>query len=80
MQRVGYVSDVPLPYSSMKVRELVRFTSRFYPRWNHERIDGLLQRYGLDREQRVRHLSRGMQAQVALLLALGHDPELLIPG
>ena len=62
----------------MKVRELVRFTARFYARWNQSRVDSLLDRFQLDREQKIRHLSRGMQAQVALILALGGDPELLI--
>jgi ABC-2 type transport system ATP-binding protein len=78
MQRVGYVGDAPTPYDWMKVRELIWFTAGFYPRWNHARIDGLLDRFGLEREQKVRHLSRGMQAQLMLLLALGGDPELLI--
>jgi len=78
MNRVGYVADAPIPYDWMKVRELVRFTARFYARWNQSRVDSLLDRFQLDREQKVRHLSRGMQAQVALILALGGDPELLI--
>ena len=78
MNRVGYVADAPIPYDWMKVRELVRFTARFYARWNQSRVDSLLDRFQLDREQQVRHLSRGMQAQVALILALGGDPELLI--
>jgi ABC-2 type transport system ATP-binding protein len=78
MRRVGYVADAPLPYDWMKVRELIRFTARFYPAWNQARVDSLLDRFGLDREQKIRHLSRGTQAQLALVLALGGDPELLI--
>jgi len=78
MRRVGYVADTPLPYDWMRVRELVRFTGQFYPHWNQPRVDSLLDRFNLDREQKVRHLSRGTQAQLALLLALGGDPELLI--
>jgi len=78
MQRVGYVSDTPALYDWMKVRQLIRFTAGFYKRWNQPRVDSLLDQFSLDREQKVRHLSRGTQAQLALVLALGGDPELLI--
>jgi ABC-2 type transport system ATP-binding protein len=78
MRRVGYVSESPVLYEWMKVRELARFTAEFYPKWNHRRVDELFDRFAIDREQKVRHLSRGTQAQLALALALGGDPELLI--
>jgi ABC-2 type transport system ATP-binding protein len=78
MSRIGYVADGPLPYDWMRVRELLWFTAKFYRRWNQPRVDSLLDRFGIDREQKVRHLSRGTQAQVALVLALGGDLELLI--
>jgi ABC-2 type transport system ATP-binding protein len=78
MRRVGYVSESPVLYEWMKVKELARFTAAFYPHWNHGRVDELFDRFAIDREQKIRHLSRGTQAQLALTLALGGDPELLI--
>ena len=78
MHRIGYVADTPLPYDWMKVKELVWFTAGFHPQWNQTRVNSLLDRFNLDREQKIRHLSRGTQAQLALVLALGGDPELLI--
>jgi ABC-2 type transport system ATP-binding protein len=78
MRRVGYVSESQVLYEWMKVRELARFTAEFYPQWNRRRVDELFDRFAIDREQKVRHLSRGTQAQLALALALGGDPELLI--
>lgn len=76
--RIGYVSEAPQLYPWMRVGEIIDFTRSFYPTWNEGRVDDLLRQFGLDRERRVRNLSRGMGAQLALLLALGHDPELLI--
>jgi ABC-2 type transport system ATP-binding protein len=78
MQRVGYVAESPALYDWMKVRELVRFTARFYARWNQGAVEGLLGRFGIDGNQKIRHLSRGTYAQLALALAMGNDPELLI--
>jgi ABC-2 type transport system ATP-binding protein len=43
MRRVGYVSESPVMYEWMKVRDLVRFTAEFYPRWNHRRVDELFE-------------------------------------
>ena len=77
-RQVGYVAENPVMYGWMKVRELAWFTGRFYDTWNRGRVEGLIDRFGLDREQKVKHLSRGMNAQLALALALGHEPRLLI--
>lgn len=77
-QRIGYVSETPQLYSWMRVREMVRFTRGFYAHWNDKRTADLLAQFGLDPERRIKNLSRGMAAQLALVLAMGHDPELLI--
>ena len=78
MRRVGYVGEAPTMYGWMKVRELEWFTAGFYGAWDHGKVAALLDRFGLNPEQRVEQLSRGMNAQLALALALGHGPELLI--
>jgi len=67
-----------VPYEWMRVKSLVRFTADFYPAWNHDRVNELLDRFAIHREQKIHHLSRGTRAQLALALALGGDPELLI--
>ena len=77
-RQVGYVSENRVMYGWMRVRELIWFTGQFYETWNQDRVDALIQPYGPDPEQKVRHLSRGMTAQLALALALGHEPRLLI--
>ena len=77
-QRIGYVPENPIMYGWMKIGELVRFTGSFYPTWNQDKVEALLSRFGLDSTQKVKSLSRGMNAQLILALALGHDPELLI--
>lgn len=69
----------PTMHGWMKVRELVWFTAGFYDRRDREKVASLLERFGIDPEQSVKHLSRGTNAQLALALALGHNPERL-PG
>ena len=77
-RQVGYVAENPILYGWMKVRELIWFTGQFYDTWNQSKVEGFIDRFGLDPEQKVKHLSRGMNAQLALALALGHEPRLLI--
>jgi ABC-2 type transport system ATP-binding protein len=62
----------------MRVGEAIDFCRTFYPRWDDARIASLVKMFDLDPRQRVKHLSKGMGAKLSLLLALGHDPEILI--
>lgn len=76
--RVGYLSeDRDLP-DWMRVGELMRYTSAFYPKWDSKYAENLLMTFGIDAGATVKHLSRGMRAQVALIVAVAHRPDLLV--
>ena len=76
--RIGYVPQVVNLYPWMKVRHLIDYTAAFYPNWNHELVARLTKEWDIPREDRIGPLSVGQLQKVAILLALGHDPELLI--
>jgi ABC-2 type transport system ATP-binding protein len=76
--RIGYVPDRPNIYSWMRVSEAVEFARDCYPNWNASRCGELLKMFDLDPNRRVRHLSKGQAAKLSLLLAISHDPEVLI--
>jgi ABC-2 type transport system ATP-binding protein len=75
---VGYVPDRLLAYSWMRVGQLVEFCAAMQPRWDGRRIEEALKSGGIDPRQRVSKLSKGMAARLSLILALGHDPDVLI--
>ena len=77
-QRVGYVPERPTMYDWMTVREIGWFTAGFYGPDFLPRYLQLIEQYALDPKKKLQQLSKGMRAKVALALALGHDPELLI--
>jgi ABC-2 type transport system ATP-binding protein len=77
-RRVGYLPEAPAYYPWMTVEEIVRFNAAFYPTWDRSLVDALLKRLGLPLNRRIKALSRGMQAKVGLVLALGPRPEVLI--
>lgn len=66
-------------YDYMTVAEHVAFSARFYPqRWDAGFVDLSLSNLDLDRRARVGSLSQGQRAQLALILALGQQPEVMI--
>ncbi|WP_146582424.1 ABC transporter ATP-binding protein [Neorhodopirellula pilleata] len=77
-RRIGYVSDSPALYDWMSVGEIGWFTASFYPEGFLEAYRESIARYGIPEDRKIRHLSKGQRAKVALSLALAHDPELLI--
>lgn len=77
-RRVGYVSDQPALYDWMRVDEIGWFTSAFYSEGFQRRFQELASRFELPMQRRIRQLSKGQRAKVALALATAHDPELLI--
>ena len=77
-QAVGYVPDAHLMDRWMRVSEVVDFCRAAYLRWNDDRCRELIELFELDPRKRVTHLSKGMQVKLSLVLAVSHEPELLI--
>ena len=77
-RRVGYVSDQPMLYDWMRPDEIGWFTSAFYAEGFLPRYGELLSRYEVPINRKLRQLSKGQRAKVALALATAHDPDVLI--
>jgi ABC-2 type transport system ATP-binding protein len=77
-RRVGYVAERPALYEWMTVDEIGWFTGGFYSGNFFQEYHRLADQFELPRKKRLKTLSKGMRAKVALALALAHDPELLI--
>ncbi len=78
LSRVGYVGqDRPL-YLDLSVADTLELGRRLNPRWDHEFARSRLARFDIPIDRPVRSLSTGQRAQVALTLALGKRPELLL--
>jgi ABC-2 type transport system ATP-binding protein len=76
--RVGYVPERPTLYEWMTVSEIGWFTSGFYGSGYLQRYIKLATDYGLPLSRKIKQLSKGMRAKVALSLALAHEPDVLI--
>ncbi len=76
--RVGYVPERLSLYDWMTVREIGWFTAGFYPDGFLTEYKALAARFGLSAEKKIKSLSKGMRAKVALSLAMAPRPEILV--
>jgi ABC-2 type transport system ATP-binding protein len=76
--RLGYVSQTGDLLPWLTVWQNVAYIGSFYPQWQAERAHALCARLELDEKKRADKLSVGDQQKLALVLALAHDPDLLI--
>ncbi len=76
--RIAYLAEGHPLYRWMTVGQTVRFVKSFYPRWNGPLVEQILDHFELPQRKKLRHLSRGQLAQVALALSVAPDPDLLI--
>ncbi len=75
---VGYVAERPTLYDWMTVDEIGWFTAGFYGGNFLPNYKELTARFALPGKKKLKTLSKGMRAKVALALSMGHDPDLLI--
>lgn len=77
-QKVGYVPETHQIYRWMRVSEVIGFCRSCYEKWNNVICQEMLDRFALDPNKKVKHLSKGMLGKLALLLAVSHEPDLLL--
>ena len=78
LSRIGYLSEERDLPDWMRIDELMRYVSAYFPDWDQAYADELCATFGLDTKKTVKNLSRGMRAQVALIVAVAHRPDLLV--
>ena len=76
--RTGYVSEVHSLYDHLTIPQQAAFCRALSRRWDQAVVDRYIGLFGLPPRARVGQLSKGMKAQLALSLALGSAPDLLI--
>ncbi|RPJ34534.1 MAG: ABC transporter ATP-binding protein [Planctomycetaceae bacterium] len=75
---VGYVAEDQRMYDWMRVEQILRWTSSFYPTWDRAYEQQLLRQFDLPPKGKIKTLSKGQNTRLALLLALAHRPRIVI--
>ncbi|MFC1839000.1 ABC transporter ATP-binding protein [Thermodesulfobacteriota bacterium] len=78
LARIGYVHQEGKLIEWMSIAKLIRYVAAYYPNWNTEIESRYIEEFELDTKARVGKLSPGQRQKLAVLLAIGFQPELLI--
>lgn len=78
LARIGYFDQLRPLYGSFKVKEMLTFGRRLNTTWDDEAARGWLAEFDIPLDRKVKRLSLGQQAQVALAVCMGKRPDLLL--
>ena len=76
--RVGYVSEVNSLYDYLTIPQHCTFCRSVSRQWDQAIVDRYVGTFGLPTNVKIGKFSKGMKSQLALSLALGSNPDLLI--
>ncbi|MDQ0341142.1 ABC-2 type transport system ATP-binding protein [Caldalkalibacillus uzonensis] len=77
-QRIGYVPQDMSGCEGMKVQDIVKWTKRWYPRWQAAEVEHWLNTFEIAPQMIYKNLSKGLQRKFAFALALGVNGDLLL--
>ncbi|WP_026573608.1 ABC transporter ATP-binding protein [Bacillus sp. UNC438CL73TsuS30] len=77
-QKVFYIPDQPYFLSHYTTKQMARFYKNIYPTWSEERFYKLAELFEVNLSKKIHTFSKGWQRQIAFILALSSNPEILI--
>lgn len=72
-----FVSDFPFFYNNSTVNNTAYIYRKLYPNWSEEYYKSLCSTFPIDTNAKIINMSKGMQRQAALILALSTKPKYL---
>lgn len=76
--KIGVVFDSLIYPLNFKPTKIKRMISPFYKTFDHKKFDELMNRFELDPNKKLSAYSKGMQMKFGVVMALCHNPELII--
>ncbi len=76
--RMGFLIEGHIQYSFMNIKQIEKFYSAFFPKWNKTPYYELMSKLEVTEDQKLSTMSCGQRSQVALGLILAQDPDLMV--
>ena len=77
-EKIGYLPSEISLYDDLTVKVLLNYHEKFYKKHIHERRETLLNLLKLDEKKKIEDLSLGNKKKLGIILALMHEPKILI--
>ena len=78
MRDVSFIADVAVLPRWIRVSQLLDYVAGVHPKFDRAKAEGFLAKTDIKRTSKVRHLSKGMVAQLHLALVMAIDARLLV--
>ncbi|HEY2799083.1 MAG TPA: ABC transporter ATP-binding protein [Chthoniobacterales bacterium] len=78
MRDVSFIADVAVLPRWIRVSQLLDYVAGVHPKFDRAKAEGFLGKTAIKRTSKVRHLSKGMVAQLHLALVMAIDAKLLV--
>lgn len=75
---IGYLPGEVFLYDDLTVKQMLDYHEKFYSEDIHERRAELVEKLKLDESKKIEDLSLGNKKKVGIVLALAHNPNLII--
>lgn len=76
--QIFYLPDAPYFFKNANIKEMADFFEGLYPTFNRERFNHLKDVFPISITDKIDNMSKGMQRQAALMLALSTNPKYLL--
>ncbi len=77
-EKCFFISDYPYFYNNSTVDSLADFYRNLYPTWNEEKFKKMCTIFPIGTKNRIVNMSKGMQRQAALMIALSVCPKYIL--
>ena len=78
MRDASFIADVAVLPRWMRIWQLIDYLAGVHPRFDRGRAEGLLEKTTIQRDRKIRELSKGMVVQLHLALVMAIDVNLLV--
>ena len=76
--KIGYLPSEVNLYDGLKVKEMIKYSESFYKKDCSKRISELVNKLDIDVNKKIEELSLGNLKKLGIVLALMHEPEIVI--
>lgn len=77
-EEVGFVYDELYFYEHLKVKDFKNIVKSFYKNFDNNKFNNYLEKFNIDKNTKIRNLSKGQSIKLMLANALSHNAKLLV--